>query len=71
MDALPHSKHSLFLHVASLRYYEQFSQFCQYSIPNRIRAKNPRTNLTFVSLINFKGDLTLLEKFDKFPKNPS
>jgi hypothetical protein len=42
-----------------------------HPIPNRIRAKNPGTDSTFEHLINFKRDLTLPEKFDKFPRNPS
>jgi hypothetical protein len=57
------------LHVASLGYYEQCSQLCRHPIPNRIIAKNPETDSTFKSLMNFKRDLTLLEKSDKFPKN--
>jgi hypothetical protein len=57
--------------VANLGYYEQYSQMCRHPIPNRIRAKNPGTDSTFESLMNFKRDLTLLEIFDKFPKKPS
>jgi hypothetical protein len=44
---------------------------CQHPIPNKIRVKNPGTNSTFEYLMNFKRDLTLLEKIDKFPKNSS
>jgi hypothetical protein len=51
-----------------LGYYEQCSQLCRHPIPNRIIAKNPETDSTFKSLMNFKRDLTLLEKSDKFPK---
>jgi hypothetical protein len=35
------------------------------------RDKNPGTDSTFEALMNFKRDLILLEKSDKFPKNPS
>jgi hypothetical protein len=38
---------------------------------SRIGVKNPGTGSIFESLMNFKRDLTLLEKIDKFPKNPS
>jgi hypothetical protein len=65
MDALPSSKNSPFLHV------EQFYQLCQHPILNRIRVKNPGTDSTFESLMNFKRDLNLLEKSDKFSKIPS
>jgi hypothetical protein len=41
------------------------------SIPKRNRAKNPRTNSTFEFLMNFKRDLILPEKIDKFLKNLS
>jgi hypothetical protein len=71
MDALCCSKHSQFLHVSRLGYNEKISQLCRHPITNRIRAKNLGTNSTFESLMNFKRDLSLLEKFDKFPKNPS
>jgi hypothetical protein len=37
----------------------------------RIRVKNPGTDSTFESLKNFKRDLNLLEKFEKFSKIPS
>jgi hypothetical protein len=56
---------------ASLGYYERFSQLWCHVIPNRIKAKDPGIDSTFESLMNFKRDLTLLEKFDKFSKNPS
>jgi hypothetical protein len=54
MDVLPSCKNSQFLHVASLGYCEQFSQLCRHPIPNRNRAKNPETDSTFESLMNFK-----------------
>jgi hypothetical protein len=57
--------------VASVGYYEQFSQLCQHPSPTKIRAKNPGTDSIFETLMNFIRDLTLLEKFDKFRKNPS
>jgi hypothetical protein len=68
---LTYSKKSQFLHVATLGYYEQFSQLCRLPILNRIRVKNPGTDSTFESLMNFKRDLNLLEKSDKFSKIPS
>jgi hypothetical protein len=40
-------------------------------MPNTNRDKNPETDSTFESLINFKRDLILPEKYDKFPKYPS
>jgi hypothetical protein len=52
-------------------YYEQFSQLCRHPILNRIRVKNPGIDSTFESLMNFKRDLNLLEKSDKFSKIPS
>jgi hypothetical protein len=64
MDALPYSKNSQFLHVARLGYCKQFSQLCRHLILNRIRVKNPGTDLTFESLMNFERDLNLLEKFE-------
>jgi hypothetical protein len=54
-----------------LGHFEQFSQLCQWPMLNRIRVKNPRTDSTFGSLMNFKRDLNLLEKYDKFSKIPS
>jgi hypothetical protein len=71
MDVLTCSKNSQFLHVAILGHYEQFCQLCRHPIMNRIRVKNPGTDSTFESLINFKRDLNLLEKSDKFSKIPS
>jgi hypothetical protein len=56
------------LHVARLGHDKQYSQLCRHPIPNAIRVKNARTNLTFESLMNFKMDLNLLEKSDKFYK---
>jgi hypothetical protein len=44
---------------------------CRHPIPNRNRAKNPGIDSTFEFLMNFKRDLILPEKSDKFPKNPS
>jgi hypothetical protein len=57
-----------FLHGAGLGYYEQFSQLCRHPIPNINRAKNPRSDSTFGSLMNFKRDLNLPEKSGKFSK---
>jgi hypothetical protein len=37
-------------------------------MPNRSRVKNPGTNSTFESLLNFKWGLNLPEKSGKFPK---
>jgi hypothetical protein len=54
-----------------LGYYEQFSELCRHPILNGIRVKNPGTDSTFESLMNFKRDLNLLEKSDKFSKIPS
>jgi hypothetical protein len=42
-----------------LGYYEQFCQLCRHPVPNINRAKNPRPDLTFESLMNFKRDLNL------------
>jgi hypothetical protein len=44
---------------------------CRHPILNTIRVKNLGKNLTFESLMNFKRDLNLLEKSDKFSKIPS
>jgi hypothetical protein len=66
MDALSYSKNFQFLYVASLGYYEQFPQLCRHPIPNQNRAKNPGSDSTFESLMNFKRDLNLLEKSAKF-----
>jgi hypothetical protein len=38
---------------------------------NKIRVKNPGTDSTFESLMNFEWDLNLLEESDKFSKIPS
>jgi hypothetical protein len=43
----------------------------KFPILNEIRVKNPRTDSTVESLMNFKRDLNLLEKSDKFSKIPS
>jgi hypothetical protein len=59
------------LHVSRLRHYEQFSPLCRHPILNRNRVKNYGTDSTFESLMNFKRDLNLLEKSDKFSKIPS
>jgi hypothetical protein len=71
MDALPYSKNSQFLHVDRLVHYQQFSQLFRHPIINRIRVKTPRIDSTFESLMNFKRNLNLLEKSDKFSKIPS
>jgi hypothetical protein len=42
-----------------------------HPIVNRIRVKNPGTDSTFESLMNFPRDLNLLKKSDKFSKIPS
>jgi hypothetical protein len=68
VDALPYSKNSQIFHVASFGYYEQFSLLCGHQIPNRSRVKNPRTNSTFESLMNFKTDLNLIENLINSPK---
>jgi hypothetical protein len=62
MDTLTCFKNSQFLHVASLGYDEQFPQLCPHPIPNRNRVKNPGSDSTFESLMNFKRDLNILEK---------
>jgi hypothetical protein len=71
MDALPCFKNSQFLRVARLGNYEQCVQLCRHPILNRIRVTNPGTDSTFEYLMNFKRDLNLLEKSDKFSKIPS
>jgi hypothetical protein len=71
MGALTCSKNFQFLHVAFLGYHEQFYQLYGHQIPNIKRFKNPGTDSIFESLINFKRDLNLLEKSDKFSKIPS
>jgi hypothetical protein len=65
---LPCSKNSQCLHVSRLGHYEQFAQLCRHPICDRIRVKNPETYSTFESLMDFKRDLNLLEKSDKFSK---
>jgi hypothetical protein len=52
-------------------YHEQFSELCRHQIPNMKKVKNPRTYSIFESLMNFKWDLNLLKKSDKFSKIPS
>jgi hypothetical protein len=71
MDTLPCNKNSQFLYVARMGYFEQFSQLCRHPIVNIIRVKNLGTDSTFESLVNFKSNLNLLEKSDKFSKIPS
>jgi hypothetical protein len=56
------------LHAARLGYYEQFSKLCRHPIPHINGAKNPGSDLTFESLMNFKRDLDLSEKSGKFSK---
>jgi hypothetical protein len=68
MDALTCSKKSQCLYVANLGYREQFSQLWQHQIPNRKGVKNPGTDSTFESLMNFKRDLNILEKLINSPK---
>jgi hypothetical protein len=68
MGALSYLKNSQFLHDARLGKYEQFFQLCRHPIPNINRAKNPGSDSTFESLMNFKRGLNLLEKSGKFPK---
>jgi hypothetical protein len=50
------------LACSSLGYYEHFSQLCRHPIPNINGAKNPVSDSTFESLMNFKRDLNLSEK---------
>jgi hypothetical protein len=71
MDALPCSKNSQILHAAWLGYYEQYYQLWRHPYQHRITVKNPRTDAPFESLMSLKGGFILLEKSDKFPKNPS
>jgi hypothetical protein len=68
MGALSCSKSSQFLHAARLGYYEQFSQLCRHLIPNINRSKNPGSDSTFESLMNFIRGLNLPEKSGKFRK---
>jgi hypothetical protein len=51
-----------------LEHYAQFSQLGQLQIPNRNHVKNPGTNSTIESSMNFKGVQTFWEKSDKFTK---
>jgi hypothetical protein len=62
MDALPYSKNYQILYVARLGYCQHFVQLCRHPILKRIRVKNPGTDLTFKSLMNFKRELIVLEK---------
>jgi hypothetical protein len=71
MDLLPYFKNFQILHAARLGHYEQFSQLCRDPNLHTIRVKNPGTDSPFESLMNLKRGLILLEKSDKFPKNPS
>jgi hypothetical protein len=71
IDALSSCKNSQYFYAARLSYYEQCSQLCQHQTLNKIRVKNPGTDSTFESLMNFKRHLNLLEKSDKFSKIPS
>jgi hypothetical protein len=41
---------------------------CRHPIPNTNRAKNPGSDSTFESLMNFKRGLNLSKKFGKFHK---
>jgi hypothetical protein len=68
MSTLSCFKNSQFLHAAHLGYYVQFFQLFQHPIPNINRAKNPGSDSTFESLMNFKRGLNLMEKIGKFPK---
>jgi hypothetical protein len=71
MDALPCSKNSQILDAARLGHYEQFSLLSRHRSLQRIRVKNHQTDSPFESLMNLKRGLILLEKSDKFSKNPS
>jgi hypothetical protein len=71
MDALPCSKTSQIVHAVTLEHCKEFSQLCRDPNLHRIRVKNPGTDSPFESLMNLKSGLILLEKSDKFPKNPS
>jgi hypothetical protein len=68
MGVLSCSKNFQFWHAARLGYCKQFSQLCQHPIHNINRAKNPGSDSTFESLMNFKKGLNLLEKSGKFSK---
>jgi hypothetical protein len=56
------------LHETNQQYWEHLAQLCQLQIPNRNEVKNPVTDLVFQSLMNFKRDSNLWEKYDKFSK---
>jgi hypothetical protein len=71
MDALPCSKNFQFLHASRMGYCEEFPKLWRHPILNIIRVKNPGTDSIFEFLMNFKRDLNLLEKSDKFSKIPS
>jgi hypothetical protein len=71
IHTLTFSKNSQILYADTEGNYEQFSQLCQHPNLHRIRVKNPRTDSPFESLMNLKRGLILLEKSDKFSKNPS
>jgi hypothetical protein len=71
INGIPHSKNFQFLHVANLGYDEQFPQLCQHPIPNQNIAKNPGSDSTFESLMNFERDLNLLENLLNSQKIPS
>jgi hypothetical protein len=71
MDALLYSNNFQLLHVARLGYCEQFSQLCRHRVLTRIRVKNPGTDSTFESLMNFKRNLNLVQKSNKFSTIPS
>jgi hypothetical protein len=68
MGALHCIKKSQFLHAAFLGYNEQFFQFWRHSIRNTYRPKNPRPDLSFEFLMNFKRDLKLPKKSGKLSK---
>jgi hypothetical protein len=48
-------------YAARVGYCKQFSQLCRHLIPNINRAKNPRSDSTSESLMNFKRGSNLLE----------
>jgi hypothetical protein len=63
MDALLCSKNSQVLYAARLGFRDPNI--------NRCRVKIPGTDSQFEFVVNFQRGLILLEKYDKFPKNPS
>jgi hypothetical protein len=71
MDALPYFKNSQFLHVAILGIMNNFLNCADIQFSIELELKNPGIDSTFESLMNFKRDLNLLEKSDKFSKIPS